>query len=87
MQNVFLDSQVQLPILTLAVPQNRDRQAISDVFSKALRLQALSAGLSYFLRQTFDKGYNEQGDLGKFIQWASGVAVETLRTTVNLDDR
>ncbi|KAH9481342.1 Suppressor of glycerol defect protein 1 [Psilocybe cubensis] len=84
---VFINSQRATPLLTTDTQNitfTRNRNVIEEIFIKASRVQALAMGLVYFLSESFrDKSSSDQ-DLPKFLNWAIGVAKETLRTGVDL---
>ncbi len=53
------------------------------MFIKATRMETLALGLVYFLGQAFGQGKEQDGGSG-FIKWATKVAVETLRTGIDI---
>ena len=75
---VFVASQASSPVLTDDVDQqmSRNRGAVEDVFTKAIKLENLGLGLIFFLSHAFR---GEEGLLG----WASALAKETLQTVMN----
>jgi nucleolar MIF4G domain-containing protein 1 len=79
---VFIGTQVSVPVLSTSVPTTRNRGALEDVFIKATRIEALSLGLLYFLGKEMSRIEGEDGvDL---IKWAAGVAMDTLRTGMDV---
>lgn len=81
---VFISTQVSTPLLSAApsaLPTTRNRGAIEEVFIKATRVQNLAVGLVYFLGEAFR---TEAGDEKGFIRWASQVAMDTLRTGMDV---
>ena len=77
---VFANSQVSMPILSGSgeLPHTRNKRPLEEIFIKATRIQALTMGLVYFLTEMKKASEKE------FIQWASTVAIDTLRTGVNV---
>ncbi|TFY83229.1 hypothetical protein EWM64_g793 [Hericium alpestre] len=85
-KQLFLSSQTPTPILSSQVkdlPSTRNRGAIEQIFIKATRIQALALGLVYFLTETFRKQDGSDEEV-VFLKWASGVAVDTLRTGMDI---
>ncbi|KAA1467657.1 ARM repeat-containing protein [Dentipellis sp. KUC8613] len=85
-RQLFINSQSTAPVLSSKVkdlPSTRNRGAIEEIFIKAMRIQALSLGLVYFLTEAIKKQDPEDEDAA-FFKWASGVAVETLRTGMDI---
>jgi nucleolar MIF4G domain-containing protein 1 len=77
---VFANSQVSTPILSGSgeLTRTRNKLPLEEIFIKATRSQALTMGLVYFLTE-MKKASGEE-----FIQWASTVAIDTLRTGVDV---
>lgn len=61
-------------------PTTRNRGALEEVFIKAMRIEALAQGLIHFLSNEILNGQDGQG----LVKWAIGVAVDTLRTGMNI---
>lgn len=75
-------TQVSTPVLGTVAPSARNRGAVEEVFIKATRMEALAMGLVYFFsREMVDV---ELGTGSEIIKWTSGVAVDTLRTGVDI---
>lgn len=79
---LFISTQVSTPILGAFIPATRNRGVIEEVFIKATRIEALALGLVYFLSTVMTKPKN--GEKDGLIKWASGVAVDTLRTGMDI---
>jgi len=79
---LFISTQVSVPVLGTSVPTTRNRGALEEVFIKAIRVEAVALGLIYFLSMDMSRS-NEQDSEG-LIKWASGVAVDTLRTGMDI---
>lgn len=60
------------------MPPTRNKGPLEEIFVKATRIQALAMGLVYFLTE-MKKASEEE-----FIQWASTVAIDTLRTGLDV---
>ena len=75
---VFASSQVSTPVLGADLPPTRSKGPIEEIFIKATRVQALAMGLVYFLTEM--KKTSEE----EFVQWASAVAIDTLRTGLDV---
>jgi nucleolar MIF4G domain-containing protein 1 len=72
---------VSVPVLGTSVPNTHNRGALEEVFIKATRIEALGLGLLYFLsKMSQPKGGNGEG----LVKWATGVAVDTLRTGMDV---
>ena len=80
--HLFIATQVSIPAIGTAVPTTRNRGAVEEVFIKAMRIEALSLGLIYFLQKETSQ-LKDRNDKG-LISWATGVAVDTLRTGMDL---
>jgi len=75
---LFASSQVSAPVLGTDLPPTRSKGPIEEIFIKATRVQALAMGLVYFLTEM--KKTSEE----EFVQWASAVAIDTLRTGLDV---
>jgi len=75
---LFASSQVSAPVLGADLPPTRSKGPIEEIFIKATRAQALAMGLVYFLTE-MKKASEEE-----FVQWASAVAIDTLRTGLDV---
>ena len=75
---LFASSQVSAPVLGVDLPPTRSKGPIGEIFIKATRVQALAMGLAYFLTEM--KKTSEE----EFVQWASAVAIDTLRTGLDV---
>ncbi|KAG6862500.1 hypothetical protein C0995_000047 [Termitomyces sp. Mi166 len=83
---IFICSQRTTPLLTSNakdVPATRSRDVIEEIFIKATRIQTLAIGLVYFLSEAFPDT-SKDGEMEKFIKWASGLAKDTLRMGVDI---
>ncbi|KAH9959574.1 armadillo-type protein [Russula dissimulans] len=70
---LFTYTQMSTPIPSDDLPSMRSKGPLEEVFIKATRIQALAMGLVYFLTE-IKKASKEE-----FIQWASAIAIDTLR--------
>ncbi|KAI0303786.1 armadillo-type protein [Multifurca ochricompacta] len=77
-RQLFTSSQVSTPILGSDVPSTRIKSSLEEIFIKATRIQALAMGLVYFLTEM------KKTSEGEYIRWASGVAIDTLRTGLDI---
>ncbi|KAI0038012.1 ARM repeat-containing protein [Auriscalpium vulgare] len=83
-RHLFLNSQSSAPVLSSDTKNllfARKKSALEEIFIKATRIETLAAGLAYFLPRTFKLTASEDPET-VFMAWASGVAVETLRTGI-----
>ncbi|KAF7977509.1 hypothetical protein HWV62_3486 [Athelia sp. TMB] len=78
---LFIASQVSTPVLGSALPTTRNRGAVEEIFIKATRIEALALGLVYFLSKEVSI---TDGDGEGLVKWASGVAIDTLRTGMDI---
>ncbi|KAI0926110.1 hypothetical protein AcV5_008659 [Taiwanofungus camphoratus] len=81
---LFVSAQLSTPILSSDpkdLPTSRNRGPLEEVFLKATRMQALTIGLVYFIGESF-KG--DRGEDSGFLKWASQVAIDTLRTGMDV---
>jgi nucleolar MIF4G domain-containing protein 1 len=60
----------------------RNRGAVEEVFIKATRIETLALGLVYFLSTEMTRP--KDGEKEGLVKWASGVAVDTLRTGMDI---
>lgn len=84
--HILVGSQLPTPLLSTDpkdFPSTRNRGPLEEVFIKASRIETLALGIAYFLSQTFGQG-KERDDTSTFIKWASKVAIETLRTGIDV---
>lgn len=84
--HLLISTQLATPLLTsdpADFPSTRNRGPIEEVFIKATRVQALALGLVYFLGEVFRQEIDEDGGKG-FLKWATKVAVDTLRTGMDV---
>jgi nucleolar MIF4G domain-containing protein 1 len=75
---LFVNSQVSTPVLGNDMPATRNKNSLEEIFIKATRIQVLAMGLVYFLTEMKKRSEEE------FIRWASGVAIDTLRTGMDI---
>ena len=83
---LLVNTQLPTPLLSSDpsdFPSTRNRGPLEEVFIKATRLETLALGLVYFLGQTLGKEA-EKDESSTFIKWAVKVALETLRTGIDL---
>jgi nucleolar MIF4G domain-containing protein 1 len=66
------------------LPTARNRSTIEDTFIKATRIENLALGLVYFLTGPFSEQSYEDEEIADLVKWASGLALETLRTGVDV---
>jgi nucleolar MIF4G domain-containing protein 1 len=77
-RQLFTNSQTSSPTLQSDVPATRNKASLEEIFVKAARIQVLAMGLVYFLTE-MKKGSEEE-----FIRWAIGVAIDALRTGLDI---
>lgn len=83
MTHLFVATQVSTPVLGKStLPTTQNRGAVEEVFIKATRIEALALGLVYFLSQEMSAAADEED--GGLVKWASSVAVDTLRTRMDV---
>lgn len=75
---LFASSQVSSPVLGVDLPPTRSKGPIEEIFIKGTRVQALVMGLVYFLAEMKKTSEKE------FVQWASAVAIDTLRKRLDV---
>ncbi|KAJ3536451.1 hypothetical protein NM688_g6834 [Phlebia brevispora] len=83
--HLLIDTQLSTPLLSSdpkSYPTTRNRGPLEEVFIKATRVQALALGLIYFLGEYFRKTKEDEGT--DFLNWAAKVAIDTLRTGVDV---
>ncbi|KAI0694615.1 hypothetical protein BC835DRAFT_1415230 [Cytidiella melzeri] len=84
--HLLIDTQLPTPLLNLNpkdFPLSRNRGPLEEVFIKATKVETLALGVAYFLDHTFRQSRGEEDSSG-FINWATKVAVETLRTGIDV---
>lgn len=89
-----MSSQSSSPLIDLrsaesVIPQTRNRAAIEEITTKALRLPALCKGLAYFIQSLFSEEEFEARTkrAHELLVWGLGVAKEALqRGDLLLDD-
>jgi nucleolar MIF4G domain-containing protein 1 len=79
---LFIATQVAAPVLGASVPTTRNRGVVEEVFIKAVRIDALALGLVYFLSKEMSRSRGEDGE--GLVEWATGVALDTLRTGMDV---
>lgn len=77
-RQLFAYSQMSTPIPSDDLPPTRSKGPLEEIFIKATRIQALAMGLVYFLTE-MKKASEEE-----FIQWAGAIAIDTLRTGLDV---
>jgi nucleolar MIF4G domain-containing protein 1 len=77
-RRLFVNSQVSTPVLGNDMPPTHNKSSLEAIFIKATRIQVLAIGIAYFLTEM--KKHSEE----EFIQWASSVAIDTLRTGLDI---
>ncbi|KAI0833472.1 ARM repeat-containing protein [Trametes gibbosa] len=77
--HVFANTQLATPLLTSErkgdLPMTRNKSSLEEVFLRGSKIQAVAVGLAYFFQTTFKEE-------GGFLKWASEVALETLRASM-----
>ena len=84
--HLLINTQLSTPLLTSGpkdYPSTRNRGPLEEVFIKATRVQALALGLVYFLGEIFGREIDDEGGQG-FMKWANKVAMDTLRTGLDV---
>lgn len=75
--HVFANTQLATPLLASErkedLPTTRNRGPLEEVFLRGSKIQVVALGLVYYLQTTFEE---QDG----FLKWASEVALEALRT-------
>lgn len=87
-KQIYIDTQLSAPLLArkaTRVPelQNRERDPVERVFMKASKYRDLAVGLAHILRQLF-KREDGDGEQKEFVEWANNIALETLRSSVDI---
>jgi nucleolar MIF4G domain-containing protein 1 len=77
-RQLFTNSQTSSPTLQSDVPATRNKASLEEIFVKAARIQVLAMGLVYFLTEM------KKGSEDEFIRWAIGVAIDALRTGLDI---
>ncbi|KAH9002936.1 hypothetical protein EDB86DRAFT_2894059 [Lactarius hatsudake] len=77
-RQLFANSQSSIPTLQSDAPPTRNKVSLEEIFVKAARIQVLAMGLVYFLTE-MKKGSEEE-----FIRWATDVAIDALRTGLDI---
>ena len=79
--HVLANTQLATPLLRSEsaedLPNTRNKGPLEEVFAKGSKIQTLALGLVFFIREAF------KGEKG-FLKWASQVALDTLRTGVDV---
>lgn len=79
--HILANTQLATPLLrselTGDLPDAKNRAPLEEVFVKGSKIQEVALGLVYFLKEVFRE---EDG----FLEWASQVALQTLRTGTNI---
>jgi nucleolar MIF4G domain-containing protein 1 len=73
---------VSVPVLGTSIPTTRNRGGLEEVFIKATRIGALALGLLYFLHKKMSQPTD--GNSEQLVRWATEVAVDTLRTGMDI---
>lgn len=66
------------------LPKTRNRTAIEAILVKAARIENLAIGLVYFLTNVFVKHSSDDDTVTNFVKWASTLALDILRTSVDI---
>jgi nucleolar MIF4G domain-containing protein 1 len=77
---LFISSQISTPMISSHHKEHsnaRNRGAVEDIFKKATKVEVLAMGLVYFISEHFR-------DEDELVRWASEVAMDTLRASVNI---
>jgi len=69
-------------VLGNSIPTTRNRGALEQVFIKATRIESLALGLLFFLQKNMSQPGD--GDSEQLVKWATGIAVDTLRTGMDV---
>ncbi|TBU26230.1 MIF4G-domain-containing protein [Dichomitus squalens] len=76
--HVLANTQLATPLLSSEeLPNTKNKAPLEEVFIKGSKIQSVALGLVYFLREAF------RGEEG-FLKWASQVALQTLRTGMDV---
>ena len=76
---------------SLSSPNTKNRGVIEEIFIKATRVSSLAMGLMYWLSE-LDKIFEVRDDehqeetegVGRWLQWANKVALETIKTGLDV---
>jgi len=94
--HIFINSQRSTPLAnsTTNIINNKDlvftrnRNAVEEIFNKVSRMEVLAMGLVFLLSEMFPEKQPFKSDdndgFSKFLNWAAGVAKDTLRTGIDL---
>ena len=77
-RQLFASSHTSTPTLQSGMPPTRNKASLEEIFVKAARIQALAMGLVFFLTEM------KKGSENEFIRWAIGVAIDALRTGLDI---
>jgi len=66
------------------MPTTRNRATIEEVFVKAARIENLAIGLVYFLTNVLMKHASDDDTNTNLFKWASKLALDILRTGVDI---
>ncbi|KAI0065323.1 hypothetical protein BV25DRAFT_1928190 [Artomyces pyxidatus] len=83
-QQLYINSQSSTPVLNSTIKDARlarNKATVLEIFMKATRIPTLALGLVHLLSSMFPK---ETTDEDPFMKWANDVALETLRTSLDL---
>ncbi|KAI0078809.1 MIF4G-domain-containing protein [Panus rudis PR-1116 ss-1] len=84
--DTFISTQLSTPLISSdpeALPRTRNRAPLEEVFIKATKIQALALGLMYFLGEVVKHEVEDMDESG-FLVWATKVALDTLRTGLDV---
>ena len=85
---IFVNSQQSTPLANSNIQDlvfTQSRNAVEEVFNKVSRVEVLAMGLVFFLLESFpEKHFKLDDGFSKFLQWAVGVAKDTLRRGIDL---
>jgi len=85
---IFVNSQRSTPVSNPNVKDlvfTRNRNAIEEIFIKVSPVESLAMGLVFFLLESFpEEQFKSDDGFSRFLQWAVGVAKDTLRTGIDL---
>ncbi|EKM78096.1 hypothetical protein AGABI1DRAFT_121724 [Agaricus bisporus var. burnettii JB137-S8] len=83
--HVFISSQTVTPLIDAKqLEETRNRSGIEEIFTRAARMENLAMGLVFFMSSAFSQESLEDERLTKFIKWANKIALDTLRTGVDV---
>jgi nucleolar MIF4G domain-containing protein 1 len=80
--HLFIATQVSVPVLGNSIPTTRNRGALEQVFIKATRMESLALGLLFFLQKEMSQPRDRDSE--QLVKWATGVAMDTLRTGMDV---